>query len=744
MILFLEDWDKYPSAIIDKDTPNTSFVRLASLYREMGIKNNSFMLSLLNPDLQGIDPHRTDLSIEEMLAIGVECSENPWYFFREVIKAPAQVGGNDRPFKANRSNVSLYWLFHNHIFTILEQIRQTGKSFGINGLNVELLNCGTTGTDISLITLNERLRAETLDRIREMEGTLPFYMAQRSKDDISNTEELHISSLNNTFKGFLGSSSEKSANKVGRGLTTPVLEGDEVAFIPNISISLPAALAAGVAARDLARESNSPYGTVLATTSGYIDDRDGGYIYRLMQASYRFNEGLYDCRNIEEVLKIIEKNSSNIEGVTRAPRVYCTWNHRQLGYDDKWLARAIRESEATGDKMLMDFFNVWNSGSVKSPFTREQTKAIRESVVEDYYNDISGNGYCFRWYLDTANGRIQVDERLIKQRMEESTTTLGVDTSDAVGRDDIGMTIRCDETGEILAVANINETNLIHYSEWLAAIIIRFPKLTCIVERKSSGITILDNLIILLLKAGEDPFKRLFNRIVNDADQNPEDFEEINKPLFARSPRIYEKFRKSFGFATAGSGITSRGEIYGQTFNQAIRYTATMLKDKTLIDQLLALVIKNDRIDHQPGLHDDLVVSTLLSYWLISKGRNLTFYGKKPFTIMSRNNQIREVQKEESSIENTEQKYIREELEEIAEEIRSTEDQFIIQKLENKARFLAKRIVLKNNEKFSIDAFIQDLRDERAEHKEEDRFSKVDNKLLNYGYGYNTGYVTYR
>ena len=53
-----------------------------------------------------------------------------------------------------------------------------------------------------------------------------------------------------------------------------------------------------------------------------------------------------------------------------------TFNHRQLGYTDEWLYRAIAESGAKGDHQAnRDFFNVWTMVS-KSPLSTElkQTK----------------------------------------------------------------------------------------------------------------------------------------------------------------------------------------------------------------------------------------------------------------------------------------------------------------------------------------------------------------------------------
>jgi hypothetical protein len=145
-------------------------VRMAQMYKEMGLANNSFMLALFNPKLQGVDPYSPDLSIEQMAMIAVECKSNFWFFIREILKAPAIAGGEAIRFQANRGNMALYWLFFNHVTTILIQIRQTGKSFSTDGLMVYLMNIRCTNTMINLLTKDDILRSANITRIKEMDS----------------------------------------------------------------------------------------------------------------------------------------------------------------------------------------------------------------------------------------------------------------------------------------------------------------------------------------------------------------------------------------------------------------------------------------------------------------------------------------------------------------------------------------------------------------------------------------------
>lgn len=47
MILFDYQWAHFPKAIIDTETKNTSFLRLAALYRDMNIKSNAIIRKII-------------------------------------------------------------------------------------------------------------------------------------------------------------------------------------------------------------------------------------------------------------------------------------------------------------------------------------------------------------------------------------------------------------------------------------------------------------------------------------------------------------------------------------------------------------------------------------------------------------------------------------------------------------------------------------------------------------------------
>jgi hypothetical protein len=702
MLLFHDQWrEEYPYAIVDDKTKNTSFIRYAALLKSMGVKNNLWPLVLMNKELQGVDPFDPNLSTEQMMLISLECHENPMYFFREISRDPK--GTPDEPiiFRANRGNMALFWLFFNHITTFLIQIRQTGKSFSTDTLMTYLLNVRCKKTEINLLTKDDTLRAANLERLKNIQSELPFYIKQKHRGDISNTEELSVKSLGNRYRGHVPNKSPKMALNVGRGLTSPIFQIDEIAFIFNIAISLPAALAAGTAERDRARRLGEPFGTIFTTTAGKKDDPDGAYAYEMVQNSAIWSEKFMDAKNNDELQRIVRANSPKGE-----LRVNCTFNHRQLGFTDEWLKRAIEEANAKGEDADRDFGNVWTSGSQVSPLSVQLLARIRDSQRLDPHIQLTGNhGYATRWF---------VDENQVEHVMRNEFHIMSIDSSDAVGLDDMAMSLRNVKTGGITGAGTFNETNIITFCEWLVEWFVKYEHFVLIIERRSTGASILDYLLLMLPTRNIDPFKRIYNRCVQDAEEFPDRYKEISKPMYSRGNDIYVKYKKMFGWATSGTGATSRSELYGNTFQQIAKLTADKVHDVKTINQILSLIIRNGRVDHPPGGNDDHVVSWLLSGWLLIQGRNLHHYGINSKMVLIDNKVNQEINNPVVLYNSARQNHYRNLIEVLVDELKRERDTFIVQRLEQKIRSISMDLTDEDRKILSVDDLLLKLRDDRS------------------------------
>lgn len=708
MILFAEDWKLYPTAFPDMQTKNRSFVRLAQVYKAMGVKNHMFILALVNPALQGVDPFDIDnLTEEQKVAIGVECSINPWYFFREVARAPAESGSASVPLQANRGNIALFWTFFNHILIFLIQIRQTGKSFSTDTLMTLLLNFICRDTKINLLTKDDDLRRKNIQRLKDIAEELPLYLQQKTRADANNGEEISIKSLGNWYNTHVPQESEKRALLMGRGLTSAIFHIDEAPFQKNIRIALKAALPAAGAARDSARAAGSPYGTIITTTAGKIDDKDGSYIYNLIMAAAVWDEKFLDAKNLEDLEKLVRANS-------RGGKLYinATFNHRQLGKSDDWLAQrledALQDDDSDGQDTNRDFFNMWTSGSLSNPLDPKVLEAIGKSAMGPMYTSISNpHGYLTRWYIP---------ENQIGARLAKSKFVLGFDGSNGSNGDDLTICLQDLESLEVIAAGSYNELNLIHFSKWLADMLINMPNVTFNPENKSSGTYIIDYLIVELLAAGQDPFKRIFNTVVNDHTEKPERFAEINMPLNRRDKHVYEKYKSCFGFTTAASGIFSRTDLYSIILQRAARDGKHVVRDRQLTGQILALINRNGRIDHPVGGHDDMVVAWLLCNWFAMMAKNMSFYGIDSRQVM------RLVVKESfgrqlDQFEQLEQNKLRERMDELSAELSDEKDEAVSMKLEREMRMIERKLIMDKGEVLNVDELIRQAQEKKRGNK---------------------------
>lgn len=701
-ILYLKDWQLYPTATVDIDTPNRSWVRLAALYKGMGIRNHAFLLALINPALKGINPHSPYLTLEQQTMVAAECKINPWYYFREVARAPAMGGSDSVPMEANRGNIALYWLFFNHVMTFLIQIRQTGKSFSTDSLMTYLMHMGCRDTQINLLTKDDSLRRANVQRLKDIADELPRYLDQRTKDDANNTEEITINRRKNVYKTHVPQSSPKRALNMGRGLTSGIFHIDEPPFQPNIAIALPAALAATGKAVDRAREAGAHFGTILTTTAGKKDDKDGAFIYKMLCESAVWSEKFFDAEDESHLYEIIRKASP--KGMLR---VNITLNHQQLGKTNEWLMQKLEESVQSGDDANRDYFNMWTSGSQSSPLPTHILEEIRNSVRGSDYTDISKIGsYTLRWYIPADQ---------IEQRMSERSYVVGSDTSNAQGRDDITLYFLDTESLETVACANVNETNLIHFCKWLASLMLRYPKITLNIENRSTGQMIIDYLLIELVAAGENPLKRIFNSIVNDRAENPGMFEDATRAVQRRSVEQLDRFKSTFGFKTSGGvGVNARSTLYSTVLQLAAKRAADRIYDKTLADQITGLIIKNGRVDHPQGEHDDLCIGWLLAHWMVTMAKNLSYYGIDPTKVGSLLGGGDEQGADPLEIAmRREQRELRSRIAELTDRISQCRDQFINSRYEQEIRVLSNRIVLEENEIYNVDEMIRLAKEKR-------------------------------
>lgn len=678
MILHEQDWLKYPKAIPNYDTKNKSFLHMAEKLYKFGIKNCLWPIALIQPELKDVDPFREDLSLDLMVKIREEIRMNPWYYYREILTIP-EAGGGRGQYLANRGNLSLFWSFYNHIDYGLIQIRQTGKSFGTDALNSKITYISGYKSKISLFTKDDGLRKENLERIRGIRNTWPQYLVPKHPLDKDNQSELLCKTTGCHYRTAVAQANEFNARNQGRGFSTEINQFDEGPFSKFFHIVVPAALPAQTQVRKQAIANGSFAGNIFTTTAGDLGDEEAQYMYNLLYEGFGWTDTLYDIGSREKLEQFISDNSIGDKIIIRG-----IFNHKQLGYDDQWLYEQLAASTSRGDAANRDFFNIWSMGSSTSPIPPVLAAKIKTSEKDPVYDEIL-DGFLIRWYKPKHE---------IEQYLNNGGFAIaGLDTSDAIGKDACTLKISDIKTFELLGSAIHNETNTIRYSDFIAKVLIKYKGIILNPE-KNRGQNLIDSLLLTLPKYGIDPLKRIFNRIVDDAHQNPKFQQIIDTRPKDRGVYFYEPYRAFFGFNTTSA---SREVLYGSdVFMEAIKIRASGIYCKTLIDELLSLKTKDGRIDHGNGKHDDTVIAWLLSFWFLKHAKNIDNYGINPTDVLS--SVVRHSDKHEKprtitdDLMDEEQELLKEKIKLLAEKMDSVRDPVMLTFMEKQMNNYLKEV----------------------------------------------------
>ena len=486
-------------------------------------------------------------------------------------------------------------------------------------------------TRISLVTKDDSLRSDTVDRLKGLMDTVPKYLDFRTRLDRASSEIVEIKERGNSYRPYVAQSSLAGADKVGRGASTPSIHFDEPPFQKYLHIHYQVIVGSTGARIDEAKMANAPWGFIMTTTAWKKNTEEGKFFTALVEGAAVWNEAYYDCEDIDDLNYTLYKASrdgvsgSLTKGDVGSVATYACFNHRQLGYTDEWLREVIsRNKNPDPEAINRDFFNICTSGSESHPLSQDVLDRIIESkTTQNKHIEIDPKyRYTLNWYIPRGEVDSYINSRDV---------VVGVDCSEGIGKDYTTIVFLDAHTGEVLATSLIKESNSLTFAAWFHQLMVRFPNTVFIIENKSMGVYLIEALLVSLPAVGIDPYKRMYSRIVDDGNETNASrklFDDIKVPLNRRDRQYFTgSFKKVFGYNTAGSGRHSRDNLYLDTLVRGMTIIADGIKDEALIEQIAGLTYRNGRVDHQEGGNDDLVISLLLCLWFILNAKNISYYG---------------------------------------------------------------------------------------------------------------------
>lgn len=611
MILFQNDWLKNPGAIPDYSTKNKSFLKYVMTLQSMGISNCLFPLALHDQSLQGVNPYDPNLTREQKIRILIEVENNPWYYLREFARIPVAgvTGGNS--VRANRGIIAQWWCLYNNMDIFMMQPRQTGKSVGADLHHVHNVYFGRRGSKMVLLTKDRKLIVKNVKKLKEIRDLLPKWSILTGKKDKDVEDFINYSAHDNQISFICAQNDSNAAINASRGHTVEKFHGDEIPFIKYVQDMIPAISSAMDDAIMEAKKNGINYGRMYTTTAGDLSLPHGKYAYDLYVNSMVFTEELYDVKSYERLHEIVKDGCG-----LPIPRLSLTFSHTMLGMSDEELWTRIRAVESTEENINKDYFLIWGKGGINSVIPADILKAMDTSVIQPKYVQLTETGYAIKWYIN----REEISEYMIKHKF-----IMGVDTSEQIGRDSTAFVITNVLDLSTVATISLKNANLVHSVNWLANFMVAYKNILLIIEKKSTAQAFIDSVVLALLAAGENPFKRIFNQVIENKHLKPDIYARLRRNQPVGYDVIEDECRKYFGYNQTGS---TRNFLYSKVLQAASSQSRHVMRDAGLVNQLALLKTNEDgRVDHTAKEHDDMCIAWLLANWLLRYGKNLDYYG---------------------------------------------------------------------------------------------------------------------
>ena len=264
----------------------------------------------------------------------------------------------------------------------------------------------------------------------------------------------------------------------------------------------------------------------------------------------------------------------------------------------------------TTEQVEMDYLNHWLAGTGQSIIPQ----AIIDRIVASERDPVEF----------TQSGQLIINGYIERKIIEEKDNKrknyiIGMDTSDNIGRDYTTMVVVDPSDLTVVCTCKCNVANFIHVVNCVVELMVDiFPNSIIIPERNKNGAVLIDILIEVLQKRSINPFYRIYNTFIQDYNESTPSLDRIDLGDGTN--------RRHFGFNTSASA-DSRDTLYGRVLINMLNHMANRLFDKDLADEIKSLTVRNGRIDHPAGCHDDLCIALLLCGYFAFYGRNHYMYG---------------------------------------------------------------------------------------------------------------------
>lgn len=592
--------------IYDYHTRNTSFLKVQKQLELLGVRNNEFFLLLLNPRLQGVDPHDPNLSPELAMMVIEECQLNFFYYLREVVRIPQQ-GAGTVMFELDRATLAAAYCFINDINFYLIKPRQTGKSVGICAFLSWAFRFGITNGGFAFYANKEKNSKANLKRMKTYLGLLPKYMANMGTQTIDNSGKIvrktnNIKRYSEPVTGNVAdvmncAISEETAEELGRGDSHNFEFYDEAEFTTCIETTIQVSGLAFNTASYNALKNGMHSCRMFATTPGDLSsEKKCQSALKIVKDSVVWDERFYSVKPLELKKYIAKKTNYQV--------VYIEYDYKKLGLGEAWFVRACATVGNNIPKIRREILLQRFSGNSASPFSEEDITELDEGMKTPVESVKFGKG-----------GLYQIDFYVpINEIKKNRIYFMGLDPSDGTGSDNYAITVIDPYTfktiiefkSQFMSPQGCRELLEYMLSKWI-------PKSIICIESNRNGLTLIDFLKTSWIKS------RIYASPEASMDTmlSKEEYDDLG---FLKDQLMRRKY---FGVKTT---TTSRQMMMGLLVD-AVKFKKDILYSQNLVTDIKNLVLKNGKIQAADGKHDDCVMSWCLALYAFYFGDKLERYG---------------------------------------------------------------------------------------------------------------------
>ena len=586
--------------IYDIHTKNKSFLKISRELKKLNIKNNKFMLSLYDESLQGIDPYDENLTLEIQARIVNEATINYWYYIRECVRVPTP-GGFSR-YILHRGNLAESFCLVFNLNSIVLLPRQHYKT--ISGAIYYSWVYNLIARNYNMVFSNKQYDDSQLNikRLNDILDALPKYFRSHanSKKDTDNMTEIRLDYFNNTIKALSTGRDKVGADKLGRGLTIPCIWLDEFAFLPYNEVTYKAAKPALSTAMDIAKKQNLPRGILITTTPNNLDVDNGKFCYNLMKKSAKFTEEFYDwiieTNGYDKILNYIHQNSEN-------DFIHVQFSYKELGKSEAWLRQQIRELE--GDMLIVkrEILLEWTYANNVSPFTEEQLTDISNYIIRDHKTNLIVNDYAIEILEEPKN-------------LYFKNWILSIDVAGGLEEDSSAFVLIDPNDRKPKMKFKSNRIGIVELSQLIISFVnIYVPNAIIVPERNNHGLALIE--LILMSPIASNLYYESINDVTTKKKNN------TNRLKASKKNKKTETIR--YGFNTDKS---SRSLLI-ENLRYIVNEEPELITDPDIFDEIRTLERKKTgKIEHGYGFHDDVLMSYLIGFTILTEGRNINKFLK--------------------------------------------------------------------------------------------------------------------